>query len=474
MSAEVSSIEKLREKDRFEEILRFIKLSVFKIAPAIFLAFWFIDWLFVPQKKWELLVLRFMLIPYSLIFSVFLNKVKTIVEAQILGTALVLFYSINLTLCIFVSGDVSSPYYASLNFITIIAIAFVPWSKKFLVFNILIIYGPFYFVALVFYNYFFGYVPLIINSFFIVGTVVISTLIRYFTEKLRKSEVVAKYVLEKELKYREKIIQQKTQEALKLENLTKQFSPQVAHYILKEDKLKIVNQVHRAQICAIFIDIVDFAERIVRVDKDDANKVITMFLDESMEILLKYDITLDKFLGSGILAFSNDPVAHDDYVERVLQAAIEIKEKIRQNEETYIENWLNVLQIRIGISSGIADVGFYGTDETFQSYTAIGQVVNLAARLCYAAEPDQIVISEDIKENLPVNKYEFERIGEKPLKGFEGKSISIYGLIGYKEETFIDTNVRECPNGHGILHLDSNEKGIYVFKCRTCNYQQSL
>jgi class 3 adenylate cyclase len=356
--------------------------------------------------------------------------------------------------------------------ITIGVISFLPFTRKFLILNILAIYGPY----LASIGYYFPELEtlriLIVHLFFILGTLIIALTNRTFTEKLKKEEVINRFLLETELTQRERIIEEKTREGLKLQTLTKQFSPQVVHAIVS-GKLNVIETVHRSNICAIFIDIVNSTERILRIDKDDVNKVISLFMEDNMRVLLKYDITIDKFLGDGVLAFSNDPIKHHDYVERVVHAALEIRERIKKNEEHYVEHWLNELQITVGIASGYADVGFYGSDSSFKAYTAIGRVINLASRLCSIAEPSQILVSQDVAKQISTSRFSVTRLGPKKLKGFEADIINVFEVQNYSEELPIDTNIRECPNGHGVLHLDVNMDGIYVFKCRICGFEMS-
>ena len=113
-------------------------------------------------------------------------------------------------------------------------------------------------------------------------------------------------------------------------------------------------------------------------------------------MLLKYDITVDKFLGDGVLGFSNAPIAHKDYVERVITAATEILHRLEMREEDYSAVWGEKLKVTIGIAVGRANIGFYGSDDSVKSYTALGPVVNLASRLCGHGHPDQIITHQEV------------------------------------------------------------------------------
>src|SRR5690606_16230039 len=148
-------------------------------------------------------------------------------------------------------------------------------------------------------------------------------------------------------------------------HLSSQFSPQVVEAI-KNKKINVSSGVRRAKICAMFIDIVNSTERVTRVDKEKVHNVISQFMDDTIKILLKYDLTIDKFLGDGVLAFSNDPVSYPDFIERTVNAAFEVREKIKDRAEFYENNWLSEFQVKTGIAVGYANVGFYGSERYFR------------------------------------------------------------------------------------------------------------
>src|SRR5690606_8430957 len=139
---------------------------------------------------------------------------------------------------------------------------------------------------------------------------------------------------------------------------------------------------------------------------DAFNRTIAMFMEDTMRSLLKYDVTIDKFLGDGVLAFSNAPIARHDYVMRLVESAVAIRERVLNRSSQYRDHWGDEFQIRIGIAEGEARVGFYGSQEYFKSYTAIGEVVNLASRLCGFAGPNKIVASREVIDLLPKGSYE--------------------------------------------------------------------
>jgi adenylate cyclase len=309
-----------------------------------------------------------------------------------------------------------------------------------------------------------------VNCFFICGTLVILFVTRIFNENLRQKELESKLALENELRHREIVIEQKSEQALRYRSLSRQFSPQVVKAI-EVGEVRIDERVHNASICCLFVDIVNSTNRVTRIEKDSVDKVITMFMDDVAKTFLRFDLTIDKFLGDGVLAFSNDPVEYEDYVERAVQAAIELKARIENRHTVYESYWLNDFQIRVGLAKGVANVGFYGSENIYHSYTAIGPVVNLASRLCSVAEPNQIVTSFSVIESLEIDNYKINPIGEKNLKGFEEDRIKIFSIEGYQQKEKTGFDISDCPECSSILHIETSTKGIYILKCRSCGLE---
>ena len=195
-----------------------------------------------------------------------------------------------------------------------------------------------------------------------------------------------------------------------------------------------------------------------------------------MGLMLKYDITIDKFLGDGVLGFSNNPLKQDDYIERVLRCSQEIIDRLNYKRDIYEQLWSGPFNVRIGIAVGNAAVGFYGSDMHVKSYTAIGKVINLAARINGTAPSNGIVLTEDTISTLTSYKSDilssliFVPLKEFTLKGFESEPVKLFEVTSLSQgltESAID---EVCPNGHGVLFLNKNSKGLYELTCRECAY----
>jgi adenylate cyclase len=152
-----------------------------------------------------------------------------------------------------------------------------------------------------------------------------------------------------------------------------------------------------------------------------APETLVVMLNEYFELMVetifKYEGTLDKFMGDGIMGFWGAPVVHRDDAVRCVQCAIDQMDVLGRWNHQRIMEGKPALAIGIGIHTGPCVVGYVGSSKAL-SYTAIGDTANTSARLCSTALPGQIVISESTLA-LVGNRFELEEIEAKSLKGKE-------------------------------------------------------
>ncbi len=310
------------------------------------------------------------------------------------------------------------------------------------------------------------------HSFFIFCTFVIAICMNLLKQVLKRKVVASRLALENELHSREQIIKQKTEEATKLHQLSAQFSPQVVKAI-KDGQISIDESVTRANICAVFIDIVRSTDKVTKLHETAIQLCLARFLDSCLTTFLKYDLTIDKFHGDGILAFSNMPIQREDFIERTCLAALEATHAIINDKEFYMKHWQSELQVRVGISVGHANVGFYGNKKYFKTFTAIGTPLPYASRLTSIAEANQILVDATIAERLSQFGFITKNCGVKVLKGFEDMQSHVFELISAPHAITQGENTKSCPHHtNSVLYLDTNDKGHFIFKCRECEYEE--
>jgi class 3 adenylate cyclase len=127
-----------------------------------------------------------------------------------------------------------------------------------------------------------------------------------------------------------------------------------------------------------------------------------------------YEGTIAQLLGDGVLAFFGAPITHEDDPIRAVRAALDIQGAIGEYAfelKGYVDNF----QLRIGLNTGTVVVGNVGSDLHLE-YLAIGDAVNLAARLQSAAQPGKVLISENTAQ-LVKAAFELQSLGEIAIKG---------------------------------------------------------
>jgi class 3 adenylate cyclase/predicted ATPase len=164
----------------------------------------------------------------------------------------------------------------------------------------------------------------------------------------------------------------------------------------------------RRQLTVLFCDLVGFTELASRLDPETLRGILRQYEDVCVSAVACFDGHVFQRLGDGIVAYFGFPLAHEGEAERAIRAGLEILETLSQLEVAEVGR----LQVRIGISTGLVVVA----DIRSEDKSAVGEAMNLAARLQGIAEPGSIVISERTRQ-VAGGRFEYEDLGEKNLKG---------------------------------------------------------
>jgi adenylate cyclase len=155
-------------------------------------------------------------------------------------------------------------------------------------------------------------------------------------------------------------------------------------------------------------------------------EMLNEYFELMVEQIFKYEGTLDKFMGDGIMALWGAPVVHPDDAMRSVQCALEMGEVLGQFNRSRIAKDQAPLAVGIGIHTGPLVAGYVGSSKAL-SYTVIGDVANTSARLCAVALAGQIVISEDTMAALG-GRFELEELQPAKVKGKE-KPLRIFNVL---------------------------------------------
>ncbi|MFA7381979.1 MAG: adenylate/guanylate cyclase domain-containing protein [Desulfurivibrionaceae bacterium] len=177
--------------------------------------------------------------------------------------------------------------------------------------------------------------------------------------------------------------------------LSRYLSPQIRAGILSGLSTARV-ETQRKQLTFFFADIVNFTSTTEHIEPEAMTALLNNYFEEMAKIIMKHGGTVDKYIGDAIVAFFGDPESkgmREDALAAV-RMAIEMRQRMGELREHWLHHGLTEpFHIRMGLASGFATVGNFGTEEHLH-YTAIGTQVNLAARLETLAQADQILISE--------------------------------------------------------------------------------
>jgi adenylate cyclase len=155
-------------------------------------------------------------------------------------------------------------------------------------------------------------------------------------------------------------------------------------------------------------------------------EMLNEYFELMVDTIFKYEGTLDKFMGDGIMALWGAPVIHPDDAIRSVHCALEMGEVLGDFNRKRLERDLAPLAIGIGIHTGPLVAGYIGSSKAL-SYTVIGDVANTSARLCSVALAGQIVVSETTHDRLG-GRFETEELPPARVKGKE-KPLRLFNVI---------------------------------------------
>lgn len=219
-------------------------------------------------------------------------------------------------------------------------------------------------------------------------------------------------------------IENHQQEEMRVKDLLGRYvSHQVAKQILDQGGLNVGGE--RRQITIIFADIRGFTTVAEQLSPERVVTLLNDYLAAMTDVVFKYDGTVDKFLGDGLMALFGAPLGHGDDVRRALACAKEMQTAFNQLRQKWRAEGLPDLQQGIGINTGEAVVGSIGSARRLD-YTAIGDAVNTAQRLQSLAVGGQILISASTLSRL--DDESAEPLGPLKVKG-KREAVNVFRLV---------------------------------------------
>jgi class 3 adenylate cyclase/CheY-like chemotaxis protein len=205
-------------------------------------------------------------------------------------------------------------------------------------------------------------------------------------------------------------------------------SPQLAELVVSSGDESFL-QSHRRDITVVFCDLRGFTSFAETVEPEDVMRVLNEYHAALGDLVHRFDGTLERFTGDGLMVIFNDPLPCPDAPQRAVRMAVAMRTRMNELTGQWRHHGYD-LDFGVGIAQGHATLGRIGFEGRFD-YSAIGSVTNLAARLCAAAEPRQILISQRVfaaTEDIVVA----DSVGELALHGF-ARPARAYNVVGLDE-----------------------------------------
>ncbi len=214
--------------------------------------------------------------------------------------------------------------------------------------------------------------------------------------------------------------------------LARYLSHHVAEKVIRSGQMPELKGEQR-QVTILFLDIRNFSQMADKLSPDKVVDVLNQFFERMIEVIFRHNGTLDKFTGDGLMAIFGAPLEDDQQEYHAAQAAIEMEQELDRLRQQWQAQGRDQLRIGIGIHTGIAIVGNIGSTQRMD-YTAIGDTVNLAARLESATKDHDvsILLSEQTHAGLN-NRFESSYMDTIRIKG-RAAPVSVYTIKGPRRE----------------------------------------
>ena len=199
----------------------------------------------------------------------------------------------------------------------------------------------------------------------------------------------------------------------RMARLKRFFAPSLAELIVSSGNERILES-HRRDIAVLFCDLRGFTAFAESAEPEEVMALLHDYHAALVPLIQAFEGTLDRFVGDGLIVYFNDPLPCPNPVERAVGLAVAMRDAVAALAQTWRRHGYKI-GFGIGIAQGFATLGQIGFEGRFD-YSAIGTVINTAARLCEAAKDGQILVTSRIAAAV-AEVADVEEIGPLTLKG---------------------------------------------------------
>src|SRR5260370_4122920 len=207
------------------------------------------------------------------------------------------------------------------------------------------------------------------------------------------------------------------------------FAPALAELIVSSGDERILES-HRRDIAVLFCDSRRFTSLAESAETEEVMELLQDYHRSLVPLIQLFEGTLDRFVGDGLMVFFNDPLPCPNPAERAVRLAVDMRDAMAALARTWRQRG-HQIGFGIGIAQGFATLGQIGFEGRFD-YSAIGTVINTAARLCEAATNGQILITSRIAAAVAATA-DVREIGPLTFKGIS-RPIAVSNVAQLKDD----------------------------------------
>ncbi|WP_369719884.1 adenylate/guanylate cyclase domain-containing protein [Bradyrhizobium sp. LLZ17] len=224
----------------------------------------------------------------------------------------------------------------------------------------------------------------------------------------------------------------------RIKRLERFLAPQVAQLIASSDGHDALLDSHRREVTVVFCDLRGFTSFTEATEPEEAMNVLREYHAALGELIHRYEGTLDRFAGDGVMILFNAPIQFADHTKRAVKMAVEMRDVIGALTEKW-KNRGHSLGFGVGVAMGYATLGQIGFEQRLE-YAAIGSVTNLSSRLCDEAKAGQVVVSRRVYGMVEAF-VEARALDDLVLKGFNHPVLAME-ILSWREEagTVVDAS----------------------------------
>ena len=213
----------------------------------------------------------------------------------------------------------------------------------------------------------------------------------------------------------------------RMARLKRFFAPSLAELIVSSGDERILES-HRRDIAVLFCDLRGFTPFAESAEPEEVMELVKDYHQALVPLIQSYEGTLDRFVGDGMMVFFNDPLPCPDPAGRAVRLAVDMREAVAKLSARWRQRG-HQIGFGVGLAQGFATLGQIGFEGRFD-YSAIGTVINTAARLCDAAKDGQILVTSRVAAAV-AETADLVEMGALTIKGLS-RPLTVANVTGLR------------------------------------------